>query len=252
MDLEIRQLIEVNQNLIEKMVGAYNDDTAYIESLHQEIDNLCARNLELVMNRDEMWETLQKQNDIIEKQGNKLKDIVGKHQAVIDVSNGTIASLQAEVESLRAEVREYKRMNPKKLEKTVREQKAKLASKTKELEKTQGELRNERRNNQTLKNRLEEQKIGFWQHGQERIIPYLNGDVIQRKDLVNNTNMKIAAWWHHECGVKILFGYDAESDELFMCDPTDESGQIRKPTAMAEKTMLTYFRKLNKKKGDKR
>ncbi|GAL22979.1 hypothetical protein JCM19235_1280 [Vibrio maritimus] len=60
--------------------------------------------------------------------------------------------------------------------------------------------------------------------------------------------MHIGAWWQHECGVKILCSYDEAEDDIYMCDPYDESGKVVEPSTTAQKVMLKHFRTLAKAK----
>lgn len=255
----------MSQNTIPALIEAYNADTHEYHAMHDELERLRSRealleeqlkhanriNSELTAKNDELSEVVLEQSKVLKKQGETLKDLNGRHQAVIQVSNDKIGGLQAENDTLRNEVRELKRLNPKKLEKIAKEQKAKLAAHTKTITRLEGELRNERRVTQGLRNQLEEQKIGFWQKGQERIVPFLSADVIQRRDLISQASVQVAAWWQHECGLKILCGYDPETDEVYMCNPSDGEGNMIEPTAVAQKVMLDHFRKLHKQGKNK-
>ena len=247
METQLKQLLQVANEVIPELVERYNKDTVEYHELHDELARLTKELEESENRRSELAETIQWQSDLLVKQADALEELKGKHDAVIEYANSQIGGLQAQIQTLKGENAEFKKLNPRKLQTQAKENKAKLAARAKEVSRLEGDLRNERRVSQGLRNRLEEQKIGFWQHGQERVVPFLNGDVIQRKDIVIDASVTIAAWWQHECGLKILCGYDETSDEIYMCNPADENGDMHYPTELARKTMLTHFRKLSKK-----
>lgn len=262
---------EMLDTVIAELVGDYNQDTVEYHELHDELERLTKANFaaestirrmnrtnsqmneeifDLKARNAELEEALQKQNDLLIQQANKLNELNGKHNAVIEVANSNIRSLNAEVTTLRNEVRELRTLNPKKLKKTVEEQKVKLAERAATISRLEGEKKNALRNIDRLSHQLEQQKVGFWQQGQERVLPFLTSSVIRDKSLHAESNLELAAWWQHECGLKILCGYDKVNDEVYMCNPSNESGNMHTPTIGAEKAMLSYFRE-QVKKGNK-
>lgn len=192
--------------------------------------------------KNDYADALDKQNDIVVKQGERLDAMQKKNETVISLAKKNVAAQDDYLRKVRAENKKLSDQSKK-----VEDLKTKLSDKNKAASALEGLLKNERRTTQGLRMRLETQKIGIWQGTKERVIPYLNGDVIQRKDLVNDTNVSVAAWWQHECGLQILCAYDKVSDSVYMCNPSNEAGNMRVPTALAESKMLDHFRELDKK-----
>ncbi len=250
MQENLKRLLNVTDLLntaMVELVESYNEDTKEYHALHDELEFRDAIIRKLEQGQAELEEVIAKQNDLLIKQAEKLTELNGKHNAVIEVANANITSLNEEVKSLRAELRELRALKPRQLKKTVEEQKVKLAERAATISRLEGEKKNALRNVDRLAHNLEQQKVGFWQQGPERVIPFLTSSVIRDKSLQAESTVDIAAWWQHECGLKILCGYDKENDEVFMCNPSNESGNMHTPSIGAEKALLSYFREQAKK-----
>lgn len=178
--------------------------------------------------------------------------IIEKNNQEVTKANATIRKLQTEAADYRVKYEELLRLDPKRLErllaaskKTNEELRAandRLTAKNKELTNFNNKLRKD----------ISIYNEGVWSHGQEKIIPF-NGEVMGITD-DERKPVDGCVWWHHERGVRLLCGYNYESDRIVICDPVDEeTGFIFSPSALAEKNMKEFFKhyRAEKERQDK-
>lgn len=171
--------------------------------------------------------------------------ILNKHNESVNTANSEIRRLQtrsAEAEITLAELRKIDPERMKRLYEAQKEQNAELKKTNERLQSKNTELE---QRNKKLRADLQLSHEGVWGFGVERIIPY-QGEVVGVKDGVRS-KMSSCVWWHHEKGVRLLCGYKPETDEIIICDPCqDDSSNIVVPSAIADKAMKDYFKKLAK------
>ncbi|GAL22980.1 hypothetical protein JCM19235_1281 [Vibrio maritimus] len=123
MERQLQELLKIRDNLIPELVEAYNVDTREFNALEEEHEKL-------TQERDELWATVLKQTKIIEQQKAKLDELTQTAETLAKASTSRINGLEAELVTVKSELTDFKRLNPKKLEKTNKEQKARLSTLT--------------------------------------------------------------------------------------------------------------------------
>lgn len=173
--------------------------------------------------------------------------ILDKHNNEVQKANSEIRKLQTESADYRVKYEELMKLDPKRLKRlldTQKETNEGLRATNDKLTKANAELTSR---NKKLREDLNIATNGLWAHGQERIIPF-NGEVAGITDDARKP-VDGCVWWHHERGIRLLCGYNYETDRIVVCDPVDEeTGFVFTPSALAEKNMKEFFKSYKSEK----
>lgn len=176
--------------------------------------------------------------------------ILAKCNENADIANAEIRRLSTKSQSLAVELTELRKIDPERMKKLYEAQKTQNVDLKKANERLTTDNAQLKQRNLKLRSDLTLAHDGVWGFGIEKIIPY-NGDVTGISATGERSGMEHCVWWHNEKGVRLLCGYNESTDGIIICDPRQEdSDHIVVPSAVAEKAMKDYFKKLVKAKAN--
>ena len=233
-----------NLNLLQQLsVVIARQQNEHVDSFNSAIDEIEALRNEVAELKRTVAEK-QKTNEAIH--ADRLA-ILEKHNNSVTTANATIRALQTKQESLRVELEELQRADPKRMERLYKAQKEQNESLKSANEKLLSENDLLKKRNNKLRADLENSTNALWTFGHESVYPFfgsVNGIVDDERKPV-----EAAVWWAHESGIRLLCSYNHDDDRILLCDPVDEeTGRVFLPTLVADKAMKKYFKELRKER----